>query len=161
LDPPRILVLGYGNPSRGDDALGPALLDRLERIQTQRPGWEALETLTDFQLQIEHSLDLDHREQVLFVDASLSGAAPFEFVRLQARRDDSYTSHAMSPSALLSVYREIRKTAPPPAHLLAIRGERFALGEAMSPAASDHLEAAERFVVDWLERCLSHPPPRS
>ena len=48
-----LLVFGYGNPSRGDDALGPALVDWLRR---QRRGGAEVELLTDFQLQIEHAL---------------------------------------------------------------------------------------------------------
>ncbi len=29
--PAPVLILTYGNPSRGDDALGPAMFDRLEK----------------------------------------------------------------------------------------------------------------------------------
>ena len=49
-----LLIFGYGNPSRGDDALGPELLGLLEGERERRPGWETIETQTDFQLQIEH-----------------------------------------------------------------------------------------------------------
>ncbi len=53
-----ILVLGYGNPSRGDDALGPLLLDFIQ----QHLDTSQFEIVTDFQLQIEHALDLQNRE---------------------------------------------------------------------------------------------------
>ncbi|MCC7218819.1 MAG: hydrogenase maturation protease, partial [Burkholderiales bacterium] len=64
------LVIGIGNPSRGDDALGPLLVERIEAMDL--PG---VECLTDFQLQVEHALDLVGREQVVFVDATAAGEA--------------------------------------------------------------------------------------
>ena len=69
--------------------------------------------LTDFQLQIEHVMDLEKRERVIFVDASVSGKAPFEFYQIQADKDDSYTTHAMSPQSLLAVYEKVNKQTPP------------------------------------------------
>ena len=61
------LVFAWGNPSRGDDALGPCFLEALEAMAP-----DATELLTDFQLQVEHSLDLVGRQKILFVDASVS-----------------------------------------------------------------------------------------
>jgi Ni,Fe-hydrogenase maturation factor len=89
---PPLLIFGYGNPSRGDDALGPLLIVCLEALDLPN-----VELLTDFQLQIEHALDLQNRERVLFVDASISCAPPYSFSRLNARKDASFTSHVMSP----------------------------------------------------------------
>ena len=81
------LVFGWGNPGRGDDALGPLLIERLEAARALRPGWEGVELLCDFQLQIEHALDLQGRARVLFVDASAAGEAPFAVARLAAAED--------------------------------------------------------------------------
>ncbi len=63
-----LLVLAVGNPSRGDDALGPRLLDALHAAGADLDG--QVELLGDFQLQIEHVLDLRGRRAVLFVDAA-------------------------------------------------------------------------------------------
>ncbi len=131
-----LLIFAYGNPSRGDDALGPMLLERLEALNL--PG---IELLTDFQLQVEHALDLQGREQVLFIDASVSCPPPFEFSRLFAVKDRSFTSHAMSPAALLQACQELYGEVPP-AWLLAVRGETFELGESLSTAAEAALEQA-------------------
>jgi hydrogenase maturation protease len=131
------LIFTWGNPSRGDDALGPAMYELL-----QQEGFKAVDLLTDFQLQIEHAIDLEGRKRVLFVDASTSANAPFELFRLQPEQDASYTTHAMSPQALLSVYRQINGSAPPPAWLLSIRGYEFGLGLPLSTAANENLQAA-------------------
>jgi len=139
------LIFTWGNPSRGDDALGPAMYELL-----QQADLNAVDLLTDFQLQIEHALDLEGRKRVLFVDASTSASAPFEISRLQPEQDTSYTTHAMSPQAVLSVYQQINGCAPPPAWLLSIRGYEFGLGLPLSTAANKHLLAAFNHVKNFL-----------
>jgi hydrogenase maturation protease len=139
-NPAHTLIIGIGNPSRGDDALGPMLIERLESLQLPD-----LELLTDFQLQVEFALDLQGRQQVIFVDASLNAAPPFQFLPVTAAEDNSYSSHALSPGAVLHAYQKLFG-APPPAFVLAIRGEAFELGEGLSKAATAHLDTA----LDWL-----------
>ena len=149
---PSLLILAVGNPSRGDDALGPLFLERLAALREQRDDGNAVELLTDFQLQIEHAVDLENRALALFVDASMSCPPPFQFTRLQPMRDISYTSHALSPAAVLHVYRQINHTSPPPAFQLAIRGEHFELGESLSATAEAHLAAALTFASRLLTK---------
>lgn len=146
-DIPPVLVFAYGNPSRGDDALGPKLLEAIAETGTEFPH---VELLTDFQLQIEHALDLTGRTLVLFADASIAGTAAFEFIELEPEQDKSYTSHAMSPAAVLAVYRQVTGQPPPQAFLLAIKGESFELGEGLSAAAQAHLIQAMAFTCRLL-----------
>jgi hydrogenase maturation protease len=143
--PADTLVFAWGNPSRGDDALGPLFASALETLCL--PG---VECLTDFQLQVEHALDLVGRKRVLFVDASLDAPAPFTVERLSPARDDSFSSHAMSPRAVLQVFVDVQGETPPPAWQLAIRGERWALGEVPSDAALQALDQALAWARDWL-----------
>lgn len=146
---PPLLVLGWGNPSRGDDALGPLFLERLGAglSTAQRPQVECLE---DFQLQIEHALDLRGRQQLLFVDASLDSAPPFTVRPVLAQRDRSISSHALSPEALLQVYEDLEGCPAPEALLLAIRGQEFGLGQPLGAAAESHLQAALAWARGWL-----------
>lgn len=132
-----ILVLAIGNPSRGDDAIGPILAERLEAL-----GLPDVEVITDFQLAPEHALDLAGREKVIFVDAGEGTPAPYELRRVEARDDFSYTSHAMSPEAVLSTYARVTGSTPPEAWVLCVRGEAFGLGEPLSAVASCHADAA-------------------
>ncbi len=153
----RLLIFGYGNPSRGDDALGPELVRLLEDEQSGRPAWSGLTLLTDFQLQPEHALDLDGRDAVIFVDAAASGPEPYAFTRLSAGRDPSYTSHALSPAAVLHVREAILERPAVPAYLLAIRGYGFELGEPVSASALANLAAAR----DALSELLDSDDPTS
>lgn len=157
-----LLVFGWGNPSRGDDALGPLFIEQLLEHLGALPAATALlgvECLTDFQLQVEHALDLVGRQQVLFVDASLDCAAPFQVTRLQPARDASFSTHAMSPQALLQVYRDLQGVEPPLCLMLAIRAERFELGEAPSACALSNLAAALAWSHRWLRTGLIGPGP--
>jgi hydrogenase maturation protease len=142
-----ILIIGIGNPSRGDDALGPMLIERLEAL-----ALPDVELLTDFQLQVEFALDLQHRKQVIFVDASLNAAPPFTFTPVVAAEDTSYSSHALSPSAVLHAYQKLFGK-PPPSYVLAIRGIAFELGEGLTETAQTNLDAA----VTWLTAHLKKP----
>jgi len=146
--PAPVLVFGWGNASRGDDALGPLFVERLRAARPADPGVECLD---DYQLQPEHVLDLVGRERVLFVDASVDAAAPFEATPVQAARDASFTSHAMTPRSLLQAYRDVQHEEPPPCTLLAIRGERFELGDAPGPAALAALSQALQWALAWLD----------
>jgi hydrogenase maturation protease len=147
------LVFGYGNPSRGDDALGPRLIERLERRQGAGE-LTGVDLLTDFQLQVEHAMDLKGRERVVFVDADLSLEPPFQFTPVVAEQDASYTTHAMSPGAVLRVLEQIGLAAPLVCSLLAIRGYAFALGTPLSERACANLVLAEAFLL----RELVSPP---
>jgi len=144
-----VLVFAWGNPSRGDDGLGPALFELLEaeRVQGRLPG---VDLLTDYQLQVEHALDLQGRERVLFVDASMTAQPPCEIAALRPERDASYTTHAMTPGAVLAVYEQINAQPPPPAFLLSIRGYAFGLGTPISPQACANLQDAFRLACEFL-----------
>lgn len=145
-----VLVLGIGNPSRGDDALGPLALEHLAAalgpaIAAGELGAEEVELLTDFQLQIEHALDVAGRARVVFVDASVRAAPPFTLTRTAAYRDRTHTTHAMSPAAVLDAVGALGPAGggpPGEAWTLAIRGDSFELGEPLSAAAAAHLAAA-------------------
>ncbi len=148
------VLFGYGNPSRGDDALGPRLLDRAEAWLADHLDLDVT-PVADFQLQIEHTLDLKGRSVALFLDADAGCPAPFAFRRAGPSQDASYSTHELSPGALLHVYRLVEGAEPPPAFILGIRGERFELGDPLSPQAQEHLEAAWAF----LQSLLADPRP--
>ena len=153
--PAPALIFTYGNPSRGDDALGPLMFDMLEEHKRQTDALDDVDLLTDFQLQIEHAVDLNDRRCVLFIDAGVTCAEPFEMHQLHAQRDDSFTTHAMSPSSVLSVYEQVNREEAPPACLLTIRAYEFGLGLAMSEKAKNNLDLAFQYIVDgkWKDHC--------
>lgn len=145
-----VVVFGVGNPSRGDDALGPLLMAELEAAA--QPGVRLVE---DFQLQVEHALDLDGAALALFIDAGTGTPAPFTFAEIEPRASRAVSSHALDPAAVLQVFRDVRQTPPPPAFVLCVRGESFELGAPLSEAAEHNLTAARQ----CLANCLANPTP--
>jgi hydrogenase maturation protease len=146
-----VLVIAIGNASRGDDALGPTLAARLEDWLA-REGIGGVEVLTDMQLNVEHALDLEGRSRVLVIDASPSGDLPYACTPVRPCHDVSYSTHSVSPQAILQVAADVGLTALPPTELLAVRGASFELGEALSPAGRWHLELAWMFLQDWCRK---------
>ncbi len=144
-----LLVFGWGNPSRGDDALGPLLVEQLaEQARNVLPTGQ-LACLADFQLQVEHALDLVGRERVLFVDAAQDLDQPFSVRPLQAARGAGISSHAIAPEAVLQVCQDLYGE-PPASTLLAIRARSFNLGEAPSKEALTDLAQALVWAKNWL-----------
>jgi hydrogenase maturation protease len=142
-----VLVLAVGNESRGDDALAPLLARQLQKdISSQ------VEVIEDFQLQVEHATDLFGRKAVLFIDADMSCTAPYHFCAITAAQDNSYTSHAMSPFALLHTYRQVYGSEAPQSFLLRVRGYGFELGQGLSREAASNLEHARQEARDWLTK---------
>lgn len=139
-----LLVFAIGNESRGDDALAPLLVRRLQAGDIRH-----VEFIEDYQLQVEHVTDLLDRSAVLFVDADVSCAEPFHFSGIAAAKDGSYTSHMLTPFALLHTYRLVYGTDAPPAFLLRIRGYDFELGKPLSGKAAFNLGAATDRAREW------------
>ena len=145
-----MLVFAIGNPSRGDDAIGPLLAERLEAWLAAE-HIEGIEVLSDLQLLVEHSVDIAGRARVLFVDAAAAGMSPYALHDIQAARDDSWTTHELSPVGLLYVCEALGLGLPSRAETLAVRGRCFDLGTPLTHSGRTHLEGAWRALRDWCE----------
>ena len=151
-----VVVLACGNPSRGDDAIGPLLLARLESWLSES-GWaDDFVLVEEFQLQVENALDLQGMSAALFIDAGEGTAAPFSLLPAVPAEAVGHSTHALSPGAVLAVYRQITGEAAPPAEVLCVRGESFELGAPPSTAALAHVEAAWSALQAW---CRAHRRP--
>ncbi len=139
-----VVILACGNPSRGDDALGPHLLDRLQDWLLSEGLSDGFALLSDFQWQIEHALDLAGRRLALFIDADQRAAAPFVFRRVVPADTPACnpSTHAQAPETLLAVLARISTEEMPETYVLGVRGTRFALGDGLSAAAIDNAQAA-------------------
>lgn len=133
---PRILVIGYGNPGRQDDGLGPAAAAEIENI-----GWPNVTTSDNYQLVIEDAVEVAAHDVVWFVDASCEGDAPCTLSRLAPALDITFTSHLLKPESLLAIAHQ-QFGRSPEAYLLSIRGYQFDFLEGLSRPAADNLALA-------------------
>ena len=147
-----VVVFAVGNPSRGDDAIGPEMA-RLLSAWLQGEGLAGqVEIVEDFQLNIEHALDLQGRKLALFIDAGENTPAPFQFRRIARSAIPSHSTHALPPEAVLQVYWQMEGQEPPPAYVLCVRGEKFELGDGLSASVSERLAAAATLLVELCRR---------
>ena len=146
-----VVVFAVGNPSRGDDAIGPLLLERLADWLSAEGLTGQFELIEDFQLNIEHVLDLQNRQLALFIDAGAQTPAPFTFERVVPAAGIAHTTHELPPAAVLQVFRQTEGSEPPPAFVLCVRGEQFELGAGLSLSASAYADAA----LELLRRLFS------
>ncbi len=143
-----VVVFAVGNRSRGDDAIGPLLLEQLAAALAAGGGTRDFTLIEDYQLQIEHVLDLQGSRLALFLDAGCGTRAPFEFYALDRPKElCAQSTHALPPQELLCVYRRVIGSAPPPAFVLCVRGERFELGQGLSDEAQAHVQAASHLLA--------------
>ncbi|MCF7818008.1 MAG: hydrogenase maturation protease [Kiritimatiellales bacterium] len=142
-----ILVIGYGNPGRLDDGLGPAFAERIQALEL--PG-VTLES--NYQLNIEDADLIAQFDVVVFADASVDAAGPFDFQALE-KKDPviGFSSHSITAASLLGLAEELF-TATPKAYTLAIRGYDFnEFGERLSAQAQSNLDAAVGFLAEWIK----------
>ncbi len=131
-----MLVLGYGNPGRQDDGLGPAVAAGIERL-----GWPNVTVFDDYQLNIEDAMDVAEHDVVWFVDATKVGTPPYAIHEISPVPTIEFTSHLVRPETVLAIASQCYGKSPQ-AFLLAVRGYDFAFIEELTPAATDNLHDA-------------------
>lgn len=133
----RTLLIGIGNGSRGDDALGWLFLNEIEE---KDPGRFDMEYR--YQLQVEDADLISQYERVLFVDAS-EEKLPDGFVIKKCEPANSYyfSSHLQSPETILYLSKSLYRQTPE-AFVLPIKGYRWELGEPLSRDATENLKKA-------------------
>lgn len=143
-----LAVIGYGNPLRRDDGVGPALAEILEKRFSQY----GLKVIVTHQLVPELAEELAGKEvtAVLFLDAGTSDGNEQERVtirRVAAEASSPALGHHFSPVDLLA-YTELFRGTPLPAWQLTIRGSDFGFGEGLTAQVKLSLvEAGQRLEV--------------
>ena len=143
---PHILLIGYGNPGRLDDGLGPALAAKIEAA-----ALEGLTVDSDYQLTVEDAFDVSKHDIVIFADAAVKGKEPFFIEEISSRSPMSLSSHSVSPEAVL-YFAEKMFQSRARAFVLGIRGYEFnGFDERLSERAQKNLEEAFRFIKNIIK----------
>lgn len=145
----RVLVIGYGNPGRLDDGLGPACAEAIERMAI--PGVTAD---ADYQLTVEAAAAVAGHEYAVFADASVNGPEPFVFRPVHPPGRGCFSAHLLEPEDVMAMARDLFQ-AKTKGYALAIRGYAFdAFGETLSTKGLQNLGAALRFLAPVLRGCV-------
>ncbi|RLU01543.1 hypothetical protein [Ketobacter sp.] len=142
----QISLFFFGNPDRGDDAVGEALYQWAQHYFTQPDKLAAgieLRQVLDFQLEPEHIFDLEGSALGIFVDCHAASEKAVTWQAVPVGSQLMFSSHSLTAESLLFLYENTLQQPAPPCYLLGIRGEDFSLGKAMSPATQKALELAK------------------
>jgi len=125
----RLLIIGYGNPLRGDDGFGWHAASRLlDRIADPE-----IEVMAVQQLTPELMEPISRAAGVVFIDAGVSGErGMLQERKLTAAADGGGFTHHSTPAGLLAGARELFGGAPE-ATLYSVRGEDFGFVEHLTP----------------------------
>lgn len=126
----RLLVIGYGNPLRGDDGAGPAAA---EALRTRLP---AASVVTQPELTPELAESASQAGMVIFIDAAVD-IPPGEIRRTEVspQAADAAFTHDLTPGAVLHLARILYGHAPPGV-LYSIGGSEFGVNQDLSPAVA-------------------------
>lgn len=142
----RLLIIGYGNPLRGDDAFGWQAATRLlDRIADPEVEVMAVQQLTP-----ELTEPISRAGRVIFIDAAATGDPGV----LQERSivpdpESAHFTHHSTPGALLAGAQSLFGRAPE-ATLYTVPGEDFSFGEHLTPALQAALDQVVALICSKL-----------
>jgi hydrogenase maturation protease len=139
---PDTLILGWGNPGRRDDGLGPEFVDSLKKLSLPR-----VELDSGYQLQVEDAAQISRYRRVVFVDADRQAGQAYWIETIHPSSGGlSFTTHHVAPDRLLALSRDLFHHQPE-AWLLGIRGYEFdEFGEGLTHRAQKNLIKAIEFL---------------
>jgi hydrogenase maturation protease len=143
-----VLVVGYGNPLRGDDGIG----WHAARLLATDPRLDGARVLARHQLVPELAVDVSRAALVVLVDAAADGDPGAVSVRrVQPRRTDPATwSHHLDPESLAGLAKGLYGLVPPIV-LVSVAAGSLAAGDRLSGA----LERALPEVVEVVAEVVS------
>jgi len=145
----RVLIYGYGNPGRQDDALGNELIEKIQDW-IDKHGLNCMSTDSNYQLNIEDAEKISDWDIVVFVDASQEDIHEYKFCKVEPDDDKvEFTMHAVSPSYVLHLSEKLFKKKPE-TYVLGIKGYEWELEEGLSANAKLNLEQAYQFLTRQL-----------
>lgn len=143
-----VLVIGYGNPLRSDDGVGPAVAARLDGD----PRLAGADIRLAHQLTPEMALDASQATLLVLVDAGAAERPGEVAVRRMEPSADPGTAwtHHLDPSGLVGLARELWGVAPPVV-VVSIGPATMEVGERLSPVVAASVERAADAVVQVVE----------
>jgi hydrogenase maturation protease len=132
----RILIIGWGNPLRGDDGVGWRAAQRLAAAL----GDNDVAVRVSHQLVPEFAEEISRAAFVVFIDAACDNRpGEVRFERAEPDRASSAAfSHQLNPPALLGMAERLYGSAPE-AWFFSVGGRSFGYEEELSPEVESAL----------------------
>ena len=137
----QILLIGFGNPGRLDDGLGPAAAAAIGAL---RPA--AVTVDSDYQLTVEDAEAAARHRVAILVDADEVGPAPFSVRRLTPGWELSFSTHSVSPEAVIGMAHGLF-ASDVVGYIVGVRGYEFnEFDERLSERATANLDEAVAYL---------------
>jgi hydrogenase maturation protease len=146
----RSIIIGYGNPLRGDDGVGLYLTRVIEGLH-----WPGVETRAVHQLTPDLAAEIALAERAVFVDARISQVAEgVRFEPIQDRGSATALTHVCNPETLIGLAAALYGRRPE-CWLVSVPGECFDPSDELSPSVLEHIQNAVKTV-----QSLVFPPAK-
>lgn len=150
----KVLVYGYGNPGRQDDALGIEMAEKI-REWVEKHHFENIETDTNYQLNVEDAERISKKDVVVFVDATQEDIHEFKFTHLKPSPEKvEFSMHSVSPGYVLHICKDLFQKTPE-SYQMAIKGYQWEFEEELTDNARLNLEQAFRYLTRRLEQYIN------
>ena len=145
----RVLIYGYGNPGRQDDALGNEMVNKIQQWIDEH-GLSCMTTDSNYQLNIEDADKISEWDIVVFVDASKEGIHEYKFCKITPEENKiEFSMHAVSPGYVLHLSEKLFNKKPQ-TYIMGIKGFEWDFKEGLSDNARLNLEQAFQFLTRQL-----------
>lgn len=151
----KTVVIGIGNPLRGDDGVGWAVVEALERVAA---AW-GITAVHTHQLLPELIDVFRGANRVIFVDASVEGkAGAVKVTSVPPTLDGPASSHQLHPGVLLALGAKLygRMTS---ACLITVTGHDFGYHETLSAPVEQAITAVLHQIEQLIQAPASVPDP--
>jgi hydrogenase maturation protease len=140
----KVLVIGYGNTLRGDDAAG---IRAAELIAKRRPE---IECVCMHQLMPELVEQIAVSDIVFFLDADVNVAQPNVRLAVPSVEDGQPHTHFISPESLLRLSQQLYQRMPLNAYVVGIPASQFEFSEELSESTKKAVEESVILVESLL-----------
>ena len=143
-------IIGYGNPQRRDDGIGPYVANQLNTFLKHKKG---VRILTLNQLEPDLVNKLRHAGIIIFVDATMDEVeGGWTWAKIEPELEIlPHLTYYFKPSFFLGLLQSIYHICPP-TWLVSVQGDDFEFGEELTREAE---KRAQRVVSEINEFILS------
>lgn len=141
---PRILIIAFGNPLRGDDGVAWHAADLLR----ERLSWDEVQIVCAHQLTPELAECVSQAAGAIFLDARQNGKPGYvSWTRVVQRPGNIYGTHMLTPTQLTALSYALYGNWTD-AYEVSVTGESFTHGEALS----DNVKRSLPQMIDLVDR---------
>jgi len=140
----KVLVIGYGNTLRGDDAAG------IRAAELIAKRFAEVECVLVHQLMPELAEQISGCDIVIFIDADVNVTQPVIKPIKPGIEENQPRSHFISPESLLQLSRKLYQRIPQKAYVIVIPASQFEFSEELSETTKKAVEESVILVESLL-----------